>query len=60
MGNSEQLSYTITIVDTQVCTFFDSVLEEMLERNFGVRHRKTLKTAHFIVKKLDYGDKYLR
>ena len=56
MGKSEQLSYTITIVDTQVCTFFDSVLEEMLERNFGVRHRKTLKTEHFIVKKLDYGD----
>ena len=31
MGNSEQLSYTITIVDTHICTFFDGVLEEMLE-----------------------------
>ena len=50
MGNSEQLSYTITIVDTHVCTFFDGVLEEMLERNFGVRHRETLKTEQFRVK----------
>ena len=60
MGNSEQLSYTITIVDTHICTFFDGVLEEMLERIFGVRHRKTLKTEHFIFEKLDYSDKYLR
>ena len=60
MGKSEQLSYTITIVDTHVCTFFDSVLEEMLDRIFGVRYRKTLKTEHFIVKKLVYIDKYLR
>ena len=50
MGNSEQLSYTITIVATHVCTFFDGVLEEMLERNFGVRHRETLKTEQFRVK----------
>ena len=57
MGNSEQLSYAITIVDTHVCTFFDGVLEEMLERIFGVRHRKILKTEHFIAKKLAYSDK---
>ena len=50
MGNSEQLSYTITIVDTHVCMFFDSVLEEMLERNFGVRRRKTIKTKQFRMK----------
>ena len=50
MGKSEQLSYTITIVDTHVCTFFDGVLEEMLERIFGVRHRKTLKTEQFRMK----------
>ena len=60
MGNSEQFSYTFTIVDTHVCTFFDSVLEEMLERNWSVRHRKTIKTEYFIVKKLVYSDKYLR
>ena len=54
MGKSEQLSYTITIVDTHVCTFFDGVLEEMLERNFGVRHRETLKTEHFILEKPGY------
>lgn len=54
MGNSEQLSYTITIVDTHVCTFFDGVLEEMLERIFSVRHRKTLKTEHFTIEKLVY------
>ena len=59
MGNSEQLSYAITIVDTHVFTFFDGVLEEMLERIFGVRHRKTLKTEYFIVKKLVYSDKCL-
>ena len=40
MGKSEQLSYTITIVDTHVCMFFDGVLEEMLERNLSVHHRK--------------------
>ena len=50
MGKSEQLSYTITIVDTHVCTFLDGVLEEMLERNFGVRRRKTLKTEQFRIK----------
>ena len=50
MGNSEQFSYTITIVDTHICMFFDGVLEEMLERNFGVRRRKTLKTEQFRVK----------
>ena len=60
MGNSEQLSYTITIVDTHVCTFFDGVLEEMLERNFGVRHRKTLKSEHFIVEKLVCSVKCMR
>ena len=59
-GNSEQLFYSPTIVDTHDCTFFDGVLEEMLERNFDVHHRKTLKTEHFIVKKLVYSDKYLR
>ena len=56
-GNSEQFSYSPTIVGTHVCTFFDGVLEEMLERIFGVRHRKTLKTEHFITKKLAYSDK---
>ena len=60
MGKSEQLSYTITIVDTHIYTFFDGVLEEMLERNWSVRHRKTIKTEYFIVKKLGYSDKYLR
>ena len=43
MGKSEQLSYTITIVDTHVCMFFDSVLEEMLERNLSVHNGKTPK-----------------
>ena len=51
MGKSEQLSYTITIVDTLVCMFFDGMLEEMLERKFSVRHRKTLKTEHSLVEK---------
>lgn len=60
MGNSEQLSYTITIVGTHVCTFFDGVLEEMLERNFDVHHRETLKTEHFINKKFPYFVKYMR
>ena len=32
-GNSEQFSYSPTIVDTPVCTFFDSVLEKVLVRN---------------------------
>ena len=45
IGNSKQLSYSPTIVDTGVCTFFDGVLEEMLERIFSVHHRKTLKMA---------------
>ena len=40
-GNSEQFSYSPTIVDTHVCTFFDGVLEEMLERKLSIRHRKT-------------------
>ena len=50
VGNSEQFSYSPTIVDTHVCTFFDGVLEEMLERKFDVRSRKTLKTEQFRVK----------
>ena len=53
MGNSEQFSYTITIVDTHVCTFFDGVLEEMLERKFSVRPRKMIKTEYFILVNLD-------
>ena len=32
-GKSEQFSYDLTIVDTHVFTFFDSVLEKVLERN---------------------------
>ena len=39
IGNSEQFSYSPTIVDPHVCTFFDGVLE----RNSSVRHRKTRK-----------------
>lgn len=30
---TEQFSYSPTIVDNPVCTFFDSVLENVLERN---------------------------
>ena len=60
MGNSEQLSYTITIVDIHVCTFFDVVLEEMLERISSVRCRKTLETEYFIIKKLVCSVKYMR
>ena len=47
IGNSEQFSYSPTIVDTHVCTFFDGVLEKVLERIFDVRHRKTLETEYF-------------
>ena len=32
-GISEQFSYSLTIVDTHVCTFIDGVLEKVLERN---------------------------
>ena len=42
-GNSEQIPYSPTIVDTHVCTFFDGVLEKVLERNYGVHHRKIWK-----------------
>ena len=57
VGKSEQFSYTITIVDTHVCTFFDGVLEEMLERNWSVRHRKTRKTQQIIIEKwVKYGN----
>ena len=49
-GNSERFSYSPTIVDTHVCTFFDGVLEEMLERNLSVRRRKTRKTQQIIIK----------
>ena len=59
-GNSEQFPCSPTIVDTHVGTFFDGVLEKVLERKFDVHHRKTLKTEHFIVEKLSYSDKYLR
>ena len=53
-GKSEQFSYSLTIVDTHVCTFFDGVLEEMLERKFGVHHRKTLKKQNILfLKNLD-------
>ena len=58
IGNSEQLSYSPTIVDTQVCTFFDGVLEKVLERKNGVHHRNTLKTKHFVAKKLKHSVKY--
>lgn len=51
MGNSEQLSYTITIVDTHVCTFFDGVLEKVLERNWSVRHRKIQKMQQILIEK---------
>ena len=50
-GKSEQLSYSPTIVDTHVCTFFDSVLEKVLERNWSVRHRKTQKTQQILIEK---------
>jgi hypothetical protein len=50
-GNSERFSYSPTIVDTHVCTFFDGVLEEMLERNLSVHHGKTRKTQQIIIKK---------
>ena len=51
MGKSEQLTYSPTIVDTHVCTFFDGVLEEMLERKCDVHRRKTLKNEYFNAKK---------
>ena len=50
-GNSEQFSYSPTTVDTPVCTFFDGVLEEMLERNLSVHHRKIRITQQIIIKK---------
>ena len=40
-GKSEQFSYSPTIVDTHICTFFDGVLEKVLERILSVHHRKT-------------------
>ncbi len=52
IGSSEQISYSPTIVDTHICTFFDSVLEEMLERNLSVHRRKTRKTQQILVEKL--------
>ena len=45
-GNSEQFSYSPTIVDTHVCTFFDGVLE----RNYGVHHRKIWKMQQLFIK----------
>ena len=50
MGNSEQFSYTITIVDTHVCTFFDGVLEKVLERKLNVRHTRTPKIQQLFIK----------
>ena len=49
-GNSEHFSYSPTIVDTHVCTFFDGVLEKVLERNLSVRNGKTQKTKQFNAK----------
>ena len=49
-GNSEQFSYSPTIVDTPVCTFFDSVLEKVLERNLSVHDEKTRKTQQLFIK----------
>ena len=49
-GNSEQFYYSPTIVDTHVCTFFDGVLEKVLERILGVRKGKTQKTKQFNAK----------
>jgi hypothetical protein len=48
---SERFSYSPTIVDTHVCTFFDGVLEEMLERKLSVHRRKIHKTQQIIIKK---------
>ena len=57
-GNSEQFSYSPTIVDTHVCTFFDGVLEKVLERIFSVRRRKTRKTQQIIIEKwIKYGNR---
>ena len=50
-GNSEQFFYSPTIVDTHVCTFFDGVLEKVLERNLGVRHAKTQKIQQILIGK---------
>ena len=50
-GNSEQFFYSSTIVDTHVCTFFDGVLEEMLERNWSVRYGKTRKMQQILIEK---------
>ena len=47
-GSSEQLSYSPTIVDTHFCTFFDSVLEEMLESNFWCPPQKDMENAIII------------
>ena len=49
-GNSEQFSYSPTIVDTHVCTFFDGVLEKVLERNLSVRHRRIRKIQQLFIK----------
>ena len=49
-GNSEQFFYSPTIVDTHDCTFFDGVLEKVLERNLSVRHRKTQKIQQLFIK----------
>ena len=38
-------------MDTHICTFFDGVLEEMLERKCDVHHGKTLKNECFNAKK---------
>ena len=35
-------------MDTHVCTFFDSVLEEMLERNFRRPSQKDMENATII------------
>ena len=50
-GNSEQFSYSPTIVDTHVCTFFDGVLEKVLERKWSVRYRKTRKMQQMLIEK---------
>ena len=49
-GNSEQFSYSPTIVDTPVCPFFDGVLEKVLERNLSVHNRKTKKIQQLFIK----------
>ena len=49
-GNSEQFSYSPTIVDTHVCTFIDGVLEKVLEKNLSAHHRKTQKMQQLFIK----------